>query len=170
MKAIKFKNFSDELFAHPSTTWKNPKTNYEERGTDDLCKYDNRPYCFPPGSEMYMDEDKALTFAKHLANRELFKISEKNIVAENERDRRDRQGLVSQMSPDMDDIDSFPKFKEFFYQAFIIEEEMVEQPKDAVSAEKRFCEFCDSKGHFHKKGCPVLEQIKQQKLQTNEAT
>lgn len=52
MKAILFRNFSDESF-----TW----------------KFDGDPYTFEAGQEMYMEDFKAQHFAKHLIDRELNK-------------------------------------------------------------------------------------------------
>ena len=54
VKAIIFKNFSDEDFTH---TW------------------DSVPYTFKAGQEMYMEDWKAAHFAKHLINRELNKLN-----------------------------------------------------------------------------------------------
>ena len=152
MSAIKFKNFSDEKFAHPSLG-----------GKDDLCKYHGQPYNFPPGSEMYMEDDKALTLAKHLANRELYKLSRVKKERESEDEMRDRKNMLNQMSPDMEKMNDFPKFKELFYKAYIVDED---EPVKEGAAEKRvFCEFCDSLGHFHKLGCPVIEEQKAKKLE-----
>lgn len=53
-KAIIFKNFSDEDFTH---TW------------------DSVPYTFKAGQEIFMEDWKALHFAKHLVQRELNKLN-----------------------------------------------------------------------------------------------
>lgn len=50
MEAKKFKNFSKEDFS-----W----------------KFDGVPYTFPAGKEIYLEEDKAVHFCKHLVDREL---------------------------------------------------------------------------------------------------
>lgn len=55
MKAIKFRNFSNEDFS-----W----------------KFDGVLYTFPAGQETYLEEDKAHHFAKHLVDRE---INKKNV-------------------------------------------------------------------------------------------
>lgn len=53
IKAIKFKNFTDEDF-----TW----------------KFDGVPYTFKAGMEMYLEDFKAYHFTKHLVDRELNKL------------------------------------------------------------------------------------------------
>lgn len=52
MKAVLFKNFSDEKF---------------------VCSWDKVPYTFSAGQEMYVEDWKAEHFAKHLIDRELHK-------------------------------------------------------------------------------------------------
>lgn len=47
MQAISFKNFTDNVF-----TW----------------NWDGVPYTFQPGQEMYLEDYKAIHFAKHLAD------------------------------------------------------------------------------------------------------
>lgn len=54
MQARKFKNFTTEDF-----TW----------------KFDGVPFTFKAGQEIYLEEDKALHFAKHLVDRELNRLN-----------------------------------------------------------------------------------------------
>jgi hypothetical protein len=54
MKAIKFKNWTDSEFE-----W----------------KFNGIPHVFPAGMEIYMEEDKANHFAKHLVDREMNKLN-----------------------------------------------------------------------------------------------
>lgn len=54
LKAIKFRNFSNEDFS-----W----------------KWDGVSFNFPAGQETYLEEDKAHHFAKHLVDREIGKIN-----------------------------------------------------------------------------------------------
>jgi hypothetical protein len=160
--AVKFVNFTNEVFAHPSVG-----------GSDENCQYQGRPYHFPPKSEMIMEEDKALSFAKHLANRELYKLSRKGIKdRETESEKSARESWVTQMSPEMERPDKFPpKFKEFFYRAFIVDDlGEVESEMKPVMAGTKFCEFCDSKGVFHKKGCPVIANKKADETLNTEGT
>lgn len=53
MKAIKFKNFSEEDFTY---------------------SFDSIPYTFPAGTEMFLEDYKAEHFAKHLVDRELNRL------------------------------------------------------------------------------------------------
>lgn len=48
VKSVVFKNFTDEEF---------------------VCSWDSVPYRFPPGKEMYVEDWKAIHFAKHLVDK-----------------------------------------------------------------------------------------------------
>lgn len=56
MKAVKFKNFTDEEFS-----W----------------KHDGVPYTFAPGQEIFLEDFKAEHFAKHLVDREINKTGKR---------------------------------------------------------------------------------------------
>lgn len=73
IKAIKFKNFTDQAFTH---------------------SFDSVPYTFAPGMEMFLKDFEAYHFTKHLVDRELNK---KNIPTNNmvERAKLEKLALPS---------------------------------------------------------------------------
>jgi len=54
MRPVQFTNFTQEDF---------------------ICKYDGQPWTFPAGKSIKLESEKACHFAKHLVDRELFKIN-----------------------------------------------------------------------------------------------
>jgi len=112
-------------------------------------KWDNVDYTFEAGESEMVQDYLANHFAKHLAQRE---INKKNFLM------------------------TSPKFKEFYDKCFKGEEVSAEsklklemeiakanEKKDEPKKEnKRFCEFCDSKGGRHLKGCPTLSETKEE--------
>ena len=152
MKLAKFINYTDEIFAHPSLG-----------GHDELCQWGREPYCFQPHSSQVMEDWKAAFFAKHLTNRELLKLP--NNIGE------------YHTSPKFPEQDKY--FMEIYNQCYVpieMEETTPEKAKDALIKEEIkesfevkpiepvkpavWCEKCGSKGVRHKKGCPVLLEVK----------
>lgn len=72
MQAVKFRNFTNEDF-----TW----------------KFDGNPYTFAANSEIFLEQDKAEHFAKHLVDREM---NRQKIVTDN---RVKREDLLRQCFP-----------------------------------------------------------------------
>lgn len=62
-KSVLFVNWSQEDFAHPSLG-----------GNDDHAMWDSQPFAIKSGEKIVLPEYLAMHFAKHLADRELYKV------------------------------------------------------------------------------------------------
>lgn len=129
MQSILFTNWTDRVFTH---TW------------------DREEFTFQPGQSIYLQDYLAKHFAKHLANRELIRKgkvgdtdytlyagSEESLIYKEFRDKALSQPVSAESN---------------------IKAEVDVLNRNAESEDKKFCEFCDSKGVKHKKNCPTLNK------------
>jgi len=109
-------------------------------------KWDSVLYTFKAGESEMVQDYLAHHFAKHLAQRE---INKKNLLMN---DRRYKEFYDKCLSGDKVSAESSLK----------LEMEIEKVNKVEVKEEKKFCEFCDSKGVRHKKDCPTLNNVKEE--------
>ena len=111
-------------------------------------KWDSVQYTFKAGESEMVQDYLAHHFAKHLAQRE---INKRNKLMT---DRKYKEFYDKCLSGDEVSSESSLKLE--------MEIEKVNQEKVEKKEEKRFCEFCNSKGGRHMKDCPTLNKVKEE--------
>ena len=142
-KAVLFTNWTDKDFSYP---------------------WDGVVYKFRKGQSTYMEGWKAAHFAKHLVDAYINDHSEyagnptkrdelmqKSIQVETEVEGGDEEQLKTEIeNANKGEVSSdLPDVKE--------------REKIGQSGTKKFCEGCDAKGGFHKKGCSVKNKKSESK-------
>ena len=106
--------------------------------TEFVWKRDGKEYTFAAGSVTPMTQSEFNHFAKHLADQELTRQKFRTD------DELRRAGMLKKCDAGSSDI---------------VQNEVPQIPSVQVEpTEKKFCEFCDSKGVKHKKDCTRTEE------------
>ena len=118
--------------------------------TEFSWKFDNNEYTFAPKQQVYMEDFKAEHFAKHLVDREMNRLGK--MLNDGTRAALIAKALptasvAAPVEPIIEPEDEPSEEKMI---------EKIEEPK--AEGKKRFCDKCDSKGRFHKTGCPMREK------------
>ncbi|MDH4127317.1 MAG: hypothetical protein OEV44_01085 [Spirochaetota bacterium] len=120
---------------------------YNWTNEDFSHKWDSVEYTFRAGESQMVQDYLANHFAKHLAQRE---INKKNLPMN---DRKYQEFFNKCLSGEELSSETSLKLE--------MEIEKANQKVEKVE-EKRFCEFCDSKGVRHLKDCPTLNKEKEE--------